>query len=892
MSQNPQEPVTDSALRNHSTRNDSRESVTGSAVSSGALRAQKEKIVTSPHKAIVVNQPMVRTFSTGGGHGPEDTLVEGDDKIVTKKWQGYPPQNLNVIGKPFPPMPEVAIPRYTGKAEYATRVNLPNMLWIKVLPSPHPRARVRRMDTSKAEKMPGVAYVLTSQNAPKTYPFPQELFFQGELVAMVAADTEDQAEDAVAEIEVEYDVLPFAATVDQAMAPGAPDLTNGRGAIRAESQFGDVDKGFAEADIVKELTYRYSGAIPVPIQPGGGVARWDGDRLTFWGFGQGIYPQRAGLSRALGIEESKIRFIDKYNGCTLGGGMSLARLNPWIAWIAKQTGRPAKLMLQKDHELAFLQIKPQNIVHFKVGVRNDGRITACHRTFHVNIGMNDSAAGGQGQGGGRAELYLHVVPNWKETGFLYRTNTMLTGPSRSNMQQEFKWGWEQMMDELAEAVGMDPIEFRLLNVQKPGTTITHAQGGVTVIPMPESRNGTLTYDSYAVVEILEEGKKVIGWEKRNAKPGVAPGRFKRGIGVALNQHHAGRVGYHDGEVGFKWVTSRRGGQGGGGGGGRFAGGNAAQGGGGGTGGGPADVYNGFVILNAEGNVLLHFAQPDSGTNHATSMSAQVAEMLGFTDLKRIRVIWGDSDLTPPAPGWNSGLTTQLQGGALCRATDKLRQDLLQRAAARLKVDAATLTIRDGVIASKDNRSNRVTFAALARANGGTIRQDAACVHPGSIGRSMNRGVGCCFAEVEVDTYTGNWRFVKAAYCHDSGNVINPLLAEGDMDGSLVQSMGVTTEAIPWDREFPGTSHYSVGYLSYRLPTIMEVPDQTNVFVNSLEPRWFFGCKGFAETAIGAPPGALANAIYNACGVRIREHPITREKIMAGLKALGVNGRTA
>jgi CO/xanthine dehydrogenase Mo-binding subunit len=423
--------------------------------------------------------------------------------------------------------------------------------------------------------------------------------------------------------------------------------------------------------------------------------------------------------------------------------------------------------------------------------------------------------------------------------------------------------------------------------------------------MPESKNGTLTYDSYAVVEVLREGQKVIGWDKRNAKPGGAPGRFKRGIGVALNQHHAGRVGYHDGEEGFKRVTARGGGQagsqgirppqgqGGGQGGGGAQGGAAAQGGGTAGGqGGNADVFNGYVILNSEGHIVLHFAQPDSGTNHATSMSAQVGEILGFTDLKQLRVVWGDSETSAPAPGWNSGLTTQLQGGALNRAADLLRQDLLQRAATRLKVDAARLTIRDGVISSMDNPSTRVTFAQLARANGGTIRKDAACVHPGSIGRSMNRGVGCCFAEVEVDTYTGNWRFVNAAYCHDSGNLVNPLLAEGDMDGSLIQSFGVATDAIPWDREFPGTAHYAVGFLSYRLPTIMDVPEQTNVFVNSLEPRWFFGCKGFAETAIGAPPGALANAIYNACGVRIREHPITREKIMAGLKALRARGETA
>ena len=151
---------------------------------------------------------------------------------------------------------------------------------------------------------------------------------------------------------------------------------------------------------------------------------------------------------------------------------------------------------------------------------------------------------------------------------------------------------------------------------------------------------------------------------------------------------------------------------------------------------------------------------------------------------------------------------------------------------------------------------------------------------------MNRGVGACFIEVEVDTLTGDYHLTRTAYCHDAGNVMNPLLASADMQGSLIQSVSVATDAVPWDREFPGTRHYAVGFLSYRLPTIMDVPaEQTNVFINSLEPRWFFGSKGFAETAIGAPPGALANAIYNACGVRIREHPITKEKILAGLKAL-------
>src|SRR5262249_1369280 len=150
---------------------------------------------------IQVKQPMVRDFSTGGGHGPGDTIIEGDEKIVTKKWQGYPPANLNIVGKPMPPMPEVSIPRYTGKAEDASRILLPNMLHLKLLVNPHPRARLKNIDTSKAEKMPGIAYILTYKNAPSTSPMPQDLNFQGEMVAFVAAETEDQAEDAIEAIE-------------------------------------------------------------------------------------------------------------------------------------------------------------------------------------------------------------------------------------------------------------------------------------------------------------------------------------------------------------------------------------------------------------------------------------------------------------------------------------------------------------------------------------------------------------------------------------------------------------------------------------------------------------------------------------------------------------------
>ncbi len=848
---------------------------------SPAPQKPKLQIKAEPENCIIVNQPIVRNFSTGGGHGPEQTLIEGDEKLVTQKWQGYPPDKCKLIGQSHPAMPQVMLPRLVGTAQYATRVAFPDMLYCKILGSPHPRAMVKSIDTSLAEKMPGVKYILTSENGPKPYPITTTPQFQGEVIAILAAETEDQAEDAVEALKVEYEVLPFASSLQQAMAPNAPDLSGrGRAAVvRSAFHWGDVEKAFTQSDVVKEFSYFWAGAIPVPMQPIGCVAKWDGDKLTLWGMAQGIAPPRIDLAKGLGVPVENVRYINKWNGGTFGGAIGAApKFYPWIAHISKQTNRPVKIVLNKGEELAHLAVKPQTLCKFKVGATKDGKILGCRREFHVNTGAG-AGVGGEG-GGGRSELYLHVVPNWEEIGFMYRTNSMLTGPSRSNYQQEFKWAWEQMMDEMAEAVGMDPMKFRLLNIQKPGTKIAIGQGGPTIVPMPETENGFLTYDCYAVVEILEEGSKVIGWDKRNPVPGGNPGRFKTGYGLAMSQHHAGRVGYQQGEPHFDWVLARA----------RTGGGGAPQ-----TPGAIAaapwspDVWSAELEINDEGIVVLHYGQPDSGTNHGTSMSMQVGEILGYTNLDHIRLIWGDSELTLASPRWNSGLTTQLQGGALNNAADKLRKELLKRASDTLKVDAAKLQILNGVISSTEDAKKKVTFAELAKANKAPIHMIGRCSHPAAIGRAMNRGIGCCFAEVEVDTWTGDYRYVRAAYCHCAGHVNNPLLANGDMHGSLIQSTQMATDAIPWDREFPGNRHYSVGYLSYRLPTIMEPPDTTNVFINSWEPRWFFGSKGFAETAIGAPPGALANAIYNACGVRIREHPITKEGIMAGLKAKGGPG---
>jgi putative selenate reductase molybdopterin-binding subunit len=859
---NPSEDDVKAALAGHICRCAAYPSIIRTVVDAAAVMRGEPEPSAAPHSIVHIKQPMVRDYATHGGHAPGDELIEGANKTRTKKWQGYAPENLKVVGQPLAPLAEVSVPRFTGKAEYASRVRFPNMLHARFLTCPHPRARITDVDLSIASRMPGVAQILTYKNAPAlasgnrdapapvvTTPngnrlvppaLPRDMNLQGEVVAIVAAETEDQAEDAIATIRVEYEVLPFVSTLKDVAAPGAPDLRDGKGnLIRTwESKAGDIDRGFA--DIVREFEYHFAGAVSVPMQPSGSVAKWDGDQLTVWGMGQGIYPVRNALAASLGMDPQKIRFINKWNGSTFGAGrLAAERFYPLIAHLAKITGRPVKIMLPKDQELAQLLIKPETLTRFKVGATKDGQIVSLDHEILLSVGDVESGyhASGPGNAMNQLELYTSHVPHWRSRWSAYKTNAPRPGPSRSYIQQETKWSWEAMMDEMAEIVGLDPVEFRLKHITRP-------------VPGDDR----YPYDSFASVEVLTEGAKTFEWSRRNPAAAALTTRFRRGMGMAMTQHHGGLMGYHEGEPAFAALAAAP----------------------------DASVFGAELELDREGNITMKIALPDSGSNAGTAIAHVVAEMLGFSNRDRIRIAWGDTSLAPSSDEWFGGRTITLQGAATFSAADKLRKDLLERASRLLKVDAATLRMEDGRITSTDAPRRGTTFAELARANGGSIKMAGRGVAGGER-TGQNKGVGACFVEVEVDTWTGDWRFVRATYVHDTGLVINPLVAEADMIGSLVESTQIATDPIPWDREFPGTRHYGVGYLSYRLPTIMDVPQQTQVYIDSLEPRWFYGIKSFSETSIGAVPSALANAIYNACGVRIREHPITRDKIMAGLK---------
>src|SRR5262245_57459561 len=293
----PSEDDVKAALAGHICRCAAYPSIVRTVLDAAAVMRGEPEPPPAPHSIVHIKQPMVRDYATHGGHAEGDELIEGVNKTRTKKWQGYAPENLKLIGQPLPPLPEVSIPRFTGKAEYASRVRFPDMLHARFLTCPHPRARIKDVDISIASRMPGVAHILTYKNAPAfvsvnsnapapvvTTPngnrlvppaLPRDMNLQGEVVAIVAAETEDQADDAVATIRVEYDVLPFVSTIKDVLSPGAPDLRDGKGnLIRTwESKAGDIDRGFADAEIVREFEYHFAGAVSVPMQPSGSVAK-------------------------------------------------------------------------------------------------------------------------------------------------------------------------------------------------------------------------------------------------------------------------------------------------------------------------------------------------------------------------------------------------------------------------------------------------------------------------------------------------------------------------------------------------------------------------------------------------------------------------------------------
>jgi xanthine dehydrogenase YagR molybdenum-binding subunit len=732
-----------------------------------------------------------------------------------------------VIGKPLPRVD--AYERVSGTAVFPFDVTLPDMLHAAILRSPHAHALVTRVDTSAAEKMPGVRAVITGATPGCDIPwyggrggslsklFDPHCRYEGEEIAAVAAETPYQAWDAVRAITVEYDVQPFSVVEAETLKQEAPAVHQGahRAGKPGVYQRGDVAKGFAEADVVLDQTYATACEIHAPMEPHGSVVRWDGNKVTIWDSTQGVFAIQSAAAQTLRLPLANVRVIGHYMGGGFGSKLGLTKQTVIAALLARRTARPVRMFVTREETFTSQGNRPPASMTLKAGVKKDGTLTA----LDIKI-VSTGGAYATGSGGVDYQIRdLYLCPNVRtETNDAY----INAGPQRAFRapgHPQGNWALEQMMDALAAEIGMDPVDLRAKNV--PATS--------------QARNNN-PYTSTGLKDCLVEGAKAFGWKDARARAKPA-GPIRRGVGVAAGM----------------W-----------------------QGGGGSP---PSTV---IVKLFADGSANLNMGASDLGTGTKTWMAMIVAEELGLP-LDRIQVEHADTATTQFATPSGGSKTVPTESPAGRAAALEVKRQILDLAAEQLKVTSDELTLQDGAIVSTKDPAKTLALAQVTGLQRRGVIVGVGTRGPNPEGKAINPWA-VHFAEVEVNIRTGEVRLLRYLAAHDSGRVMNRLTYESQVIGGITMGVGLAlTEARILDRARTGKM-VNANFHDYMIPTMMDVPaDQAVVAIDPHDTTCnTTGAKGIGEPATIPAASAIANAIHNAIGVRITESPIDPAAILRAL----------
>jgi CO/xanthine dehydrogenase Mo-binding subunit len=732
----------------------------------------------------------------------------------------------SVVGKPLPRVD--AYERVSGSAVYPSDVRLPNMLHGAILRCPHPHARVRRVDTSAALKVPGVRVVVSGATPEADLVFKKDpvgdmrLFdsicrYEGDAVAAVAAETPYQAWDAVNAIRVDYEVLPFVADERRALQPGAaPVHPKGNLSKKDSYQRGDVAQGFAAADVVLEATYRTECELHTPLEPHGCVASWDGGSLTLWESSQGVYAVQSRVAEVLRLPLARVRVIGHYMGGGFGSKLEPGKYTIIAAVMAKLSGRPVRLFLTREETYLSVGNRPPTNMTVKAGVTRDGTLTALEFTV--------LGTGGAYTAGGTSLVDwlardLYTCPNVRTSGTDVFINAGPARAFRAPGHPQGAWALEQMMDALAEAIGMDPVQLRLRNIPS----------------FSQAREGNPEYTSTAFRECLEQGAAAFGWEqaRRDARAQNVQGHIRRGVGVA----------------GGLW----------------FAGGGRP----------PATV---IVKLFPDGSANLNMGASDLGTGTKTVMAMVVAEELGITP-EAVQVENADTGTTQYAYPSGGSKTVPTEAPATRNAAVQVKQKLLAMAAEALKVDLAELDYRGREIVSRRDPATRIAVQELdaLKRQGGVVGIGYRGPNPKD--KTVNP-FAAHFCEVEVNTRTGELKVLRFLAAQDSGRVMNRLTYDNQVIGGIAMGIGLaTTEMRVLDAGQTGKM-VNRNWHDYKLPTALDVPAEVTCL--PIEPvdteANNTGAKGLGEPATIPTAAAVANAVYHATGLRITDTPIHPQQL--------------
>lgn len=755
----------------------------------------------------------------------------------------------NVIGKAVRKIDGMS--KCLGVTKFADDIVLPRMLYAKIHRSPVAHARVRRVDTSKAERVPGVLAFLTGSDLPIPFgilPVSQDehalcldkVRFVGDPVAAVAAVDEDVAFEAMNAIEVEYEPLKPIFSISDALETPEPRIHDygdeGNVHKKIALEFGDVDAGFAEADAVFEDSMFFGGNTHLPMEQHASVAQVDPDgKMTLWSSTQTPHYVHRALSKVLQMPPARIRVIACHNGGGFGGKSDVFGHEIVVAKLSLLTGRPVKISLTREEVFYCHRGRHPVLMRIKTGVKKDGAITAMHFQSVLDGGGYGSYGIASTYYTGALQTVTYRVPRYKFDGVRVFTNKPPCGPKRGHGTPQPRFALEVQLDKIADTLSLDPADMRLRHL--------HPANSLTANYLPVGSMGL-----GACIEKVVKGS---GWKEKFRK--LPRGR---GIGIACSSYISGAG------LPIYW--------------------NALP-------------HTGVQLkLDRGGGVCVFCGEIDIGQGSDTVLAMTVAEVLGI-DPYDIRVVFGDTDLTPVDLGSYSSRVTLMMGNAAIQAAERAKDLLAKAVSEKLKLPIARLGFGDRRVFDLENPDLGVSFAeavVLAEAKFGTLGTTGSYTPPASSAKYKGSGVGpspaysysAAVVELDASPDTGILRVQKVWIAHDIGQCINPVLVVGQVEGSVYMALGEALMEEQLIRENRFGVHKIPSMLEYKSLTTMEMPEVVTYLVNDPDPNGPFGAKEVGQGPLLPVIPAVANALYDALRVRVDEVPITPEKVLRALRA--------
>lgn len=762
--------------------------------------------------------------------------------------------DFSVVGKPQRKIDGLA--KATGAAVYADDIQLPGMLHAKTLRSPHAHARILSIDTSRALALPGVHAVITGKDLPKRYgviPWTQDecalavdkVRFIGDEVAAVAAIDEDTANEALDLIDVEYEPLEAFLEPEDAVANAEPRIHEDRKNNVSKHvllEFGEVEDAIKGADVVVEGEYFFQGTTHTAIEPHCAVAQVGGDGLlTVWSSTQITHYVQRALAHVLELPEAQVRVIQPCLGGAFGGKSDPFSLEFCVAKLAMITGRPVKMLWTREEVFYAHRGRHPMKMRYRTGARRDGRIAGVDAKILIDGGAYSSFGLVTTYYAGQLLTGPYDFPTYRFDSTRAFTNKPPCGPKRGHGSVQPRFAFEVQLDEVAEALGMDPIDIRRKNFQGAFTTTVNGQ--------------RITSNGFA--ECLDLVEKASDWRKRR---GRLP--YGHGLGVAGSMYISGTnypVYPNDmPQAGIQLKLDR----------------------------------SGLCTVFTGGN--------DIGQGSNSMVRTLVAEELGLR-LEDVRVVAADTDLCPVDLGAYSSRVTFMVGNATIDACRKVKARIIEAVAEKWEILPDRIVLHQGEVLDAQNAEHRMTSREafqLAETRFDTLGATGSYNTPtlggdyrgGTIGASPAYSFTAHVAEVRVDVETGQIFADRIWVAHDCGRALNPVLVAGQMEGSAY--MGAAEALLEEHRVDERGLHAGPSLLDYPIPTSMDVGDLESIIVESIDPEGPYGAKEAGEGPLHPAIPAIANAVFDAVGIRLRELPLTPARVLAALREKRQHQRVA